>query len=111
LRSWIGGIAERPQWSDQRADGERARDNHRLTTTTQGCHPDLMNERRPTPEETIERIKVVRAEAVEHTRQARRLAVERRDLMQSLIDRGWSQSDVARQLGVTRQAIQKMLSL
>ncbi|HZM56922.1 MAG TPA: hypothetical protein VFC03_18040 [Acidimicrobiales bacterium] len=32
--------------------------------------------------ERIERIKEVRAQAIEHTRQARRFAVERRDLMQ-----------------------------
>jgi DNA-binding transcriptional regulator LsrR (DeoR family) len=61
--------------------------------------------------ETIERIKEVRAQAIEHTRQARKCAVERRELMQGLIHDGWSQSDIARELGVTRQAIQKMLSL
>jgi transcriptional regulator with GAF, ATPase, and Fis domain len=60
--------------------------------------------------ETIERIKEVRAQAIEHTREARRLALERRDLMQALIDDGWSQADIARELGVTRQAIQKMMS-
>jgi DNA invertase Pin-like site-specific DNA recombinase len=62
-------------------------------------------------EETFERIREVRAQALEHTRQARRLAVERRDLMQSLIRDGLSQSDIARELGVTRQAIQKMLAV
>ena len=60
--------------------------------------------------ERIERIKEVRAQAIEHTRQAWRFAVERRDLMQGLIEDGWSQADIARELGVTRQAIQKMLS-
>jgi DNA-binding XRE family transcriptional regulator len=65
----------------------------------------------PSHDETIERLRVVRAQAIEHTRQARKLAAERRDLMQQLIRDGWSQSDIARQLGVTRQAIQKMLSL
>jgi predicted transcriptional regulator len=59
----------------------------------------------------IERIRVVRAQAIEHTRLARELAAERRDLVQQLIREGWSQSDIARELGVTRQAIQKMLSL
>jgi DNA-binding XRE family transcriptional regulator len=62
-------------------------------------------------EETIKRIKEVRAQAIEHTRQARKFHVERRDLMQQLIDDGWSQADIARELGVTRQAIQKMMSL
>jgi DNA invertase Pin-like site-specific DNA recombinase len=62
-------------------------------------------------EETIARIKDVRARAIEHTRQARLLAVERRDLMQTLIEDGLSQSEIARELGVTRQAIQKMMSV
>jgi len=62
-------------------------------------------------EETFRRIKDVRAQAIEHTRQARLLAVERRDLMQKLIDGGLSQADIARELGVTRQAIQKMMAI
>lgn len=62
-------------------------------------------------DETIERIKQVRAQAIEHARQARRFHEERRGLMQQLIDDGWSQADIARELGVTRQAIQKMVSL
>ena len=41
---------------------------------------------------------------------ARRLAAERRDLIQGLIADGWSQADVGRELGVSRQAIQKMLA-
>ena len=47
----------------------------------------------------------------EHTRIARQLAAERRDLVKQLIADGLSQSDIARELGVTRQAIQKMLAL
>ncbi|HEU5008505.1 MAG TPA: helix-turn-helix domain-containing protein [Jatrophihabitantaceae bacterium] len=62
-------------------------------------------------QEIIARIKDVRAQAIEHTRQARRLALERRDLMQTLLDAGWSQSDIARELDVSRQAIQKMMSV
>jgi biotin operon repressor len=42
---------------------------------------------------------------------ARALAVERRDLMQELLDGGLSQADIARELGVSRQAIQKMMAL
>jgi DNA-binding NarL/FixJ family response regulator len=60
--------------------------------------------------DTIERIKEVRAQAIEHTRLARQLAAERRDLIQVLIADGWSQADVGRELGVSRQAIQKMLA-
>ena len=59
---------------------------------------------------TIRRIKEVRAAALDHTRKARALAAERRDLIQGLVDRGVSQAEIARELGVTRQAIQKMLA-
>jgi DNA-binding XRE family transcriptional regulator len=59
---------------------------------------------------TVERIKEVRAQAIEHTIIARRLAAERRDLIKTLLDDGWSQADVGRELGVSRQAIQKMLA-
>jgi predicted DNA-binding protein YlxM (UPF0122 family) len=61
-------------------------------------------------EPTIARIKEVREQAIHHTRLARQFALERRDLMQSLIDQGVSQADIARELGVTRQAIQKMMA-
>ena len=62
-------------------------------------------------EEIYQRIKEVRAQAIEHSRQAQALARERRDLMQILINDGLSQSDIARELGVSRQAIQKMLAV
>lgn len=61
-------------------------------------------------EDSFRRIKEVRAQAIEHTRLARRLAAERRDLMRALMDEGVSQADIARELGVTRQAVQKMLA-
>ncbi|HEY6496962.1 MAG TPA: TrfB-related DNA-binding protein [Trebonia sp.] len=59
---------------------------------------------------TLEQIRQVRAQAIEHTRKAQQLAAERRDLIRQLIADGLSQSDIARELGVTRQAIQKMLA-
>jgi DNA-binding XRE family transcriptional regulator len=59
----------------------------------------------------LDRIKAVRAEAIEHTRIARELATERRDLMNQLVKAGVSQADIARELGVSRQAIQKMLAV
>jgi DNA-binding XRE family transcriptional regulator len=62
-------------------------------------------------DEVFRRIKEVRAEAIEHTRLARQLAMDRRDLMQQLLDDGLSQADIARELGVSRQAIQKMMAL
>jgi biotin operon repressor len=60
--------------------------------------------------EILSRIKEVRAQAVEHTIRARRLSAERRILMEELIRQGVSQAEIARELGVTRQAIQKMLA-
>jgi hypothetical protein len=60
--------------------------------------------------ETLSRIKEVRAQAIQHTIAARQLAAERRELMNMLITEGVSQAQIARELGVTRQAIQKMLA-
>jgi len=79
--------------------------------TTGRCHDEVMAEQTQDHQEIFERIKQVRAEAIEHTIKARRLAAERRDLIKQLIADGLSQSDIARELGVTRQAIQKMLAL
>jgi DNA invertase Pin-like site-specific DNA recombinase len=61
-------------------------------------------------QETFERIRQLRAEASEHTRKARQLAAERRDLIKQLIADGLSKTDIARELGVTRQAIQKIFT-
>lgn len=61
--------------------------------------------------DTFQRIREVRAEALEHYRRAQELAAERRDLMRGLMEEGVSQAEIARELGVTRQAIQKMLSI
>jgi DNA invertase Pin-like site-specific DNA recombinase len=79
--------------------------------STSGCH-DVLMPLTPTPthEDLFRRIKEVRAQAIEHTRLARRLAVERRDLMRALMDEGVSRADIARELGVSRQAVQKMLA-
>lgn len=63
-----------------------------------------------THRETFDRLRQVRAEAIEHAKKARQLAAERRDLIRQLIGEGFSQADIARELGVTRQAIQKMLA-
>jgi len=61
-------------------------------------------------QETFKRLGEVRDEAVRHTRLARQLHAERRDLLRALIGEGFSQAEIARELGVTRQAIQKMLA-
>jgi len=60
--------------------------------------------------DTFLRIKEIRAQAIEHTIVARRLSAERRELMEGLIKEGVSQAEIARELGVSRQAIQKMLA-
>jgi DNA-binding NarL/FixJ family response regulator len=60
--------------------------------------------------DTFDRIREVRAKAIEHTRQARKYHQQRRELLQGLIDEGLSQSEIARELQVSRQAIQKMLA-
>jgi DNA-directed RNA polymerase specialized sigma24 family protein len=61
-------------------------------------------------DETFERLRRVRAEALEHARRARELSGERRALIQSLVADGFSQADIAREMGVSRQAVQKMLA-
>jgi DNA invertase Pin-like site-specific DNA recombinase len=61
-------------------------------------------------QETFCRLKELRAGAIEHYRLALQLHTERRDIMRGLIEEGVSQAEIARELGVTRQAIQKMLA-
>jgi hypothetical protein len=61
--------------------------------------------------ELLDELKQVRAAAIEHTRTARELARQRRRLIDGLLSEGFSQADLARELGVTRQAIQKMVAV
>ncbi|HEX7353300.1 MAG TPA: helix-turn-helix domain-containing protein [Mycobacteriales bacterium] len=63
----------------------------------------------PQQEEALDRIKEARAQAVEHFLKAKEASARRSDLMLALIKDGVSQSDIARELGVTRQAIKKMI--
>jgi DNA-directed RNA polymerase sigma subunit (sigma70/sigma32) len=56
-------------------------------------------------------LKDVRAPAIEHARQAHKLARVRRRIMDQLLAEGFSQADLARELGVTRQAVQKMMAI
>jgi transposase len=58
----------------------------------------------------FEELKRVRAAAIEHALAARKLSRERRLLIDRLVGEGFSQADVARELGVSRQAIQKMMA-
>jgi DNA-directed RNA polymerase specialized sigma24 family protein len=64
----------------------------------------------PAHQETFNRLREVRDEAVRHMRLAQELHAERRDILRGLVADGISQSEIARELGVTRQAIQKMLA-
>jgi DNA-directed RNA polymerase specialized sigma24 family protein len=64
----------------------------------------------PAHEETFQRLREVREEALRHMRLAQQFHAERRDILRGLIAEGFSQADIARELGVTRQAIQKMLA-
>ena len=61
-------------------------------------------------QEAFRRLKELRAEALRHYRIALQLHTERRDIMRGLIEEGVSQAEIARELGVTRQAVQKMLA-
>ena len=92
-----------------RADPRR--DNRGLTKTTGGCHRVGVDTHDESLADLINRLKEVRAAAVEHARMARELARERRQLIESLLANGLSQADIARELGVTRQAIQKMVEV
>jgi len=74
---------------------------------------ERMTEKKPdisAHQETLQRLREVRAEALRHMRLAQQFHAERRDLLRSLIGEGFSQAEIARELGVTRQAIQKMLA-
>ena len=81
--------------------------------TTWGCHDGFMGKTVETPEhaELMTTLKDVRAQAIEHARKARELARERRRIIDALLAEGFSQADLARELGVTRQAIQKMVAV
>ena len=81
--------------------------------TTLGCHTWRMAENKgdiSAHQETFQRLREVRDEAVRHMRLARQFHAERRDILRGLISEGFSQAEIAREIGVTRQAIQKMLA-
>jgi len=61
-------------------------------------------------QQTFRHLKEVRANAIKHYLLAQELHSERREIIRGLINDGVSQAEIARELGVTRQAIQKMLA-
>jgi transcriptional regulator with GAF, ATPase, and Fis domain len=81
--------------------------------TTIGCHTGrvVKHFQSAAHVELLDELKRVRAEAIEHTQAARELARQRGRLMDTLVAEGFSQADLARELGVTRQAIQKMVAV
>ena len=81
--------------------------------TTPGCHNEGMGKQVETAEhrEMVARLKEVRAAAIEAARRTAELARERRRIMEALLAEGFSQADLARELDVTRQAIQKMIAV
>jgi DNA-directed RNA polymerase specialized sigma24 family protein len=68
------------------------------------------NEAASTHEEMFRHLREVRNETLEQARRLKQLATQRRELIRQLVEEGFSQADIARELGVTRQAIQKMLA-
>ena len=81
--------------------------------TTGGCHTRSVVKHvgSVSRAELLDELKQVRAAAMEHFRAGQELARERRRLIEMLLAEGFSQADLARELGVTRQAIQKMAAL
>jgi len=81
--------------------------------TTRGCHAGWVAKQIESAAhaELLDELKQVRAAAIEQTRAARELARQRRRLIDALLAEGFSQADLARELGVTRQAIQKMVGV
>ena len=59
---------------------------------------------------TFDKLREVRAGAIEHYRIAMEMHGQRRALLETLIKAGFSQADIAREMGVTRQAVQKWLA-
>jgi DNA-binding NarL/FixJ family response regulator len=57
----------------------------------------------------FDRLIEVRTAALEHFLKARDLSSQRRILITELMAVGYSRSDIAREMGVSRQAVQKML--
>jgi predicted transcriptional regulator len=60
--------------------------------------------------EAFHRLHDLRSAALEHARLAREPSSRRRAVIAEQPDAGYSQSDIARETGVTRQAVQKMLA-
>jgi DNA-binding NarL/FixJ family response regulator len=81
--------------------------------STNGCHNGFMTPKPVAPhdKEKFNDLIKVRAAALDHYVKAVECSRQRHVLITELMDAGYSQSDIARELGVSRQAVQKMLTL
>jgi predicted DNA-binding protein YlxM (UPF0122 family) len=59
----------------------------------------------------FDELRRVRAEALSHWAKAQEFHQKRKVMMNELIAKGFSQAEIARELGVSRQAVQKMMTL
>ncbi len=59
----------------------------------------------------FDELRRVKAEALSHWVKAQEFHRQRKVMMHELITHGFSQADIARELGVSRQSVQKMLTL
>ncbi len=59
----------------------------------------------------FDELRRVKSEALSHWVKAQEFHQQRKVMMKDLISKGFSQADIARELGVSRQAVQKMLTL
>ncbi len=65
----------------------------------------------PQQQHDLAELKRVRSEAVEHFYAAARLAQQRRKMILDLCATGFSLADIGRELGVSRQAVAKMVKV
>ena len=86
-------------------------DNRRLTGDGTASSNGHMRAVRPEHSAIFGDLKRVRREALEHALAARDLSGRRAELIHDLMRLGYAQADIARELGVTRQAVQKMASM
>jgi DNA-directed RNA polymerase specialized sigma24 family protein len=61
--------------------------------------------------ETFQQLIAVRRAALDHYVTAQKLSAQRKELIKALMTAGYSQSDIAREMGVSRQAVRKMISV
>ena len=59
----------------------------------------------------FDELRRVKAEALSHWVKAQEFHQQRKVMMKDLIAHGFSQADIGRELGVSRQAVQKLLTL